>query len=244
MTSKHLYCLCGLLICASAAFAADIPDFPFVFVVGKADIDTPPNIAICTLGLRSIDQDPSKAESTVDARLKSVLANLSAKHVSPNDIESFNINKQILMNENSDKGPAIIRGYDISRNLKITVRQLDSLPAIENSLVGSPNIENINCRFDRTDRTAIEADLLTKAIHSAKDEAAKLAEPLGRHLTSAVAVSRSPFDSIAGSLGLGNPFAGVAGFGMMFKKSVTNDDLLVPSTISISTTVNVLFKME
>jgi len=202
------------------------------------------NIATCTLTLRSIDQDPSKAESTVDARLKSVLATLSANHVSQNDIESFKINKQILMNENNDKGPAIIRGYDTSRNLKFTARQLDSLPAIENSMVGAPNIENISCQFDRTDRAAIEADLLTKAIRSAKDEAAKLAEPLCRHVTTAVAVSKSPFDSIAGSLGFGNPFAAMPGFGMMFKKSVANDELLVPSTISISTTVNVLFKME
>src|SRR5450432_1573022 len=163
MPSKLPRSLFGLLLCAPSAFAADLPDFPFVFVVGKADIDTPPNIATCTLTLRSIDQDPNKAESTVDGRLKSVLATLSAKHVPARDIESFNINKQIVSNQYGDKEPAVIRGYDVSRSLKFTARQLDSLPAIENSLVGLPNIENINCRFDRTDRTAIEADLEIKA---------------------------------------------------------------------------------
>lgn len=243
MPFKHLCCFCGLLICASGAFAADIPDCPFAFVVGKADIDTPPNIATCTLTLRSIDQDPSKAESTVDGRLKSVLATLSAKHVSPNDIESFNINKQILMNENNEKEPAKIRGYDMSRSLKFTARQLESLPAIENSMVGASNIENINCRFDRTDRAAIEADLLTKAIQSAKDQANKIAQPLGRRVTAAVGVSKSPFDSIAASL-LGGWSSASEQVGRMFKRSVTADDLLVPSTISMSATVNVLFKME
>ena len=155
------------------------------------------------------------------------------------------MNKQILMNDNSDKEPAIIRGYDISRSLKCIARQLDSLPAIENSLVGSPNIENINCRFDRTDRAVIEADLLTKAIHSAKEEADKLAGPLGRRVTAAVAVSRSPFDSIAASLGLVDQYSGVAPMERMFKRAVaSNDELLVPATIQISAKVNVLFKME
>jgi len=251
MTSNILYRLCGLLICAPAfapAFAATIPDYPFVFVVGKANIDTPPNIATCTLTVRSIDQDAGKAESIVDARLKSVLATLTAKRVSANDIESFNINKQILTNENlrneNNEKPAIIRGYDVSRSVKFTARQLDSLPAIESTLVGSPNIENINCQFDRTDRAAVEADLLTKAIHSARSQADKLAEPLGRHVTAAQAISRSPLDTIAGSFGLGGGFAGSEYTNRMFKKSVSADELLVPSTIPMSATVNVLFKIE
>jgi uncharacterized protein YggE len=197
MTSKLSYCLFGLLLCVSAAFAADIPDYPFVFVVGKADIDTPPNIATCSLSLRSIDSDSGKAESAVDGRLRSVLATLSAKRISPNDIESSHIDKQIVLNDNRNRESASIRGYDVSRQLKFTARQLDLLPSIEVSLMGSPNIESINCQFDRTDRAVIEADLLTKAIHSARDQADKLAEPLGRHVTVAVAVSKLPFDSIA-----------------------------------------------
>jgi uncharacterized protein YggE len=105
---------------------------------------------------------------------------LSAKQVSPNDIESFTVYKRILTNENGDKSLATIRGYDVSRSLKFTARKLDSLPAIEESLVGSANVENITCQFDRTDRAAIEAELLAKAIQSARSQADKLAEPLGR----------------------------------------------------------------
>jgi len=235
----------GLLLCASATFAADIPEYPFVFVVGHADLDTAPDMAVCSVTLHAIDPDPGKADSTVNERLKSVLATLSAKHVSPGDIESFSINKQILTNnEYNAKGPAVIRGYDLSRSLKFTARQLDSLSAIESSMVGEPNIENINCRFDRKDRKDIEADLQTKALQSARDQADKLALPLGRHVTAAVAISKSPFDSVAAALGMGG-FSSSAEFaGRMFKKSAAPDTLLVPSTISMSASVNVLFKME
>ena len=142
-----------------------------MFVVGKADIDTPPNIASCSLSLRSLDPDANQAESVVNASLKAVLVNLAGKGIAPADIESFQIEKQIMLSDTRNKEPASIRGYDLTRQLKFTARKLDMVPSIELSLLGSANIQNVNCQFDRTDPTAIEADLLTKALHSAKDRA-------------------------------------------------------------------------
>jgi uncharacterized protein YggE len=246
MTPKILSTM-GLLLFVSSAPAAEIPDYPFVFVVGKADVETPPNIATCSLTLRAREQDPGKAASIVDDRLKTVLATFKSNHIAPNDIESFTIEKQVLTNEN-DNQQTVIKGYDVWRNVKFTVRQLELVAPIEVSLVRSPNITNIDCRFDRTDRASMEADLLTKALHSARDEADKLAGPLGRHVTAAVAVSKVPFDAIAGSFGLGEGSA-MEKIDRMFKKSVSADDLrgdelLVPSTVHMSVSVNVLFKME
>jgi hypothetical protein len=244
MTAKLPLCLFGLLLCGSSTFAADIPDYPFIFVTGNADIDTLPNIAVCSLAIRAVDQDPGKAESTVDGTLTSALAVLAAKGIAASDIESSNISKQILTTEYNGKEPAAIRGYDLTRNLQFKVRQLTSLPAIEDGFLGSPNVEQINCQFDRTDRAALEADLLTKAIHSAKDQADRLAEPLGRHVTTAAAISKMPFAIIASVFGIDNRLAELSGLDRMFKKSVSADDLLIPSTIHMSVSVNVLFKMD
>jgi hypothetical protein len=90
----------------------------------------------------------------------------------------------------------------------------------------------------------LESDLLTKALRSARDQADKLTGPLGGHVSSAVAISKAPFDSIAASLGLGG--AGYAEqMARMFKRSVSDgDNLLVPATIQMSVSVNVLFKMN
>jgi uncharacterized protein YggE len=249
MPSNIPNALFAFLLCASGAFAAEIPDYPFVFVVGKADIETPPNIATCSLTLRAREQDPGKAASIVEDRLNAVLATLKANHVAANDIESFNIEKQVLTNENNENERTAIKGYDVWRNVKFTVRQLESVAPVEVSLVRSPNITNINCQFDRTDRAAVEGDLLNKALHSARDEAGKLVEPLGRHVTAAVAVSKVPFEAIGGTFGFGDNYAAMAKIDRMFKKSVGPDDLrgdelLVPSTIHMSVSVNVLFKME
>jgi uncharacterized protein YggE len=249
MKSRTPYTFLAFLLYVSGAVAAEIPDYPFVFVVGKSDTDTPPNIATCSLTLRARDPDPGKAASVVEDRLKSVLATLKTNQIGPSDIESFNIEKQVLTDENSDNARAVIKGYDVWRNLKFTVRQLKSLPPVEVALVRSSNVTNIGCRFDRTDRAAVEGDLLTKALRSARDEAGKLAEPLGRHVAAAVAISKVPFEGIGGSFGFGDNSAAMAKIDRMFKKSVGPDDLhsdelLVPSTIHMSVSVNVLFKME
>jgi len=234
------------LLCASGAFAAEIPDYPFVFVVGRADAEMPPDMATCSITLRDREQDPAKAVLVVEDRLKSVLLTLNTNHIAPKDIESFNIEKQALTNEENDNERASIKGYDVWRELKFTVRQLEAIAPIETFLIKTPNITDINCRFDRADRAAIDADLLAKALHSARGEADQLAAPLGRHVNSAVAVSRVPFDSIAGSFGLGG---GLAEMDRMFKRSVVDsglhgDQLLVPATIHMSVSVNILFKVD
>jgi uncharacterized protein YggE len=236
--------LVGLLLCGSASWAADIPDYPFVFVSGNADSDPPPDVAVCSLTIRDLDPDPGEAEATVDGRLKAVLASLTAQDVSGADIKSSSLNKQIVTNQFDEKGPVGIRGYDLTRSLEFKLRRLASLPAIEAGLVGAANVEQIMCQFDRTDRAAIEADLLTKALHAAQEQGDRLAEPLGRHLGAAVAVSRIPFDAIAAVFGRGERFSISEAGARMFKKSVAGDDLLVPATIHLSVTVNVLFKMD
>jgi len=62
----------------------------------------------------------------------------------------------------------------------------------------APNVTNIACQFDRTDRARIEADLMTKRLHSARDEGDKLAVPLAA-TSPAVAVSKYRL-TIAGAL--------------------------------------------
>ena len=76
-----------------------------------------------------------------------------------------------------------------------------------------------------------------------------MATPLGRRVIAAVAISKVQFSSIAGLFGLGDPDDTVSEkLNRMFKRSVGDelhgDDLLVPATIHLSASVNVVFKME
>jgi hypothetical protein len=68
-------------------------------------------------------------------------------------------------------------------------------------------------------------------------------------VSAAVAISKVPFESIGGSFGFADRYDAMAKIDRMFKKSVgpedlRGDELLVPSTIHMSVSVNVLFRME
>jgi uncharacterized protein YggE len=247
MTSKLpvgaiIAALLGLYVCVPAALAADIPEYPFVFVVGRAEVDLPPNITKCSLSVQARDADAGKAAAIVDERLKSVLATLGANHVQAADIESFDIQKQAVTRQRDIGEPVTIDGYDISRNVTFKLQQFESLPPIEDVLTSAPNVTGLNCQFDRTDRRAQEAQLLTKALLDARDQADRLASPLARHVVAAAAISQSPFDSIGPALLPGNRYGGPPG--PMFRRSVQPDDLLVPASIHLFASVNVLFKLD
>ena len=48
----------------------------------------------------------------------------------------------------------------------------------------------------------------------------------------------------SGPLGFGDPYAAMPGRDRMFKRTYSANDLLVPLTIQLTVSVNVLFKME
>lgn len=241
--SWKLCCVLAMTLAAGrGALAADLPDYPFVFVTGTADTAVHPDIAHCSAMVTARDKDAAKASNAVDERVNAVVAMATANHVAAADIDASATRKQVLTE--SARDVVAISGYEISREISFTVRDVDASIPIEQSLMTSPNVVNVSCRFDRTDRKSLEAELTTRALQSARDEADRLARPLGRHVTSAAAVSRIPFASIPEALGVGGMATGVYAGPRMFKMSAAASELLVPATISLSASVNVLFKME
>ena len=240
---KTLIPATALLLLGTVAGAAEIPDYPFVFAPGSADSKVAPDVARCALTVNAREPDASKAAAAVQSRFEAVLAMFAANHVADADIEADKVDKNVLT-ENEHESVAI-KGYDLSRHVSFTVRQLESLPPLEQSLLHASNVTDISCRFDRTDRAALEAELMTRALKSAREGAERLAAPLGRHVVAAMAVSKVSFASIPGEFGFGDrDVVSVAAERRMFKRTSVADELLVPASIELSESVNVLFKVE
>jgi uncharacterized protein YggE len=233
----------ALSVAATVAGAAQIPEYPFVSAPGSADSKVAPDIAHCALTVSVRDADASKAAAAVQSRFEAVLAMFAAGHVADADIEADKVDKNVLTeNEHETVG---IKGYELARHVSFTSRQLESLPPLEQSLLHAPNVTDISCRFDRTDRAALEADLMTSALKSAREEAERLAAPLGRHVVAAMAVSKVSFADIPGEFGFGDrQMISASASRRMFKRSALADELLVPATVELSESVNVLFKVE
>jgi len=235
-----------LFLFASAAWPSSIPDYPFVFAQGTAVLKIAPNIVTCRLTIRAINVDPKHAQGIVNARLTELLAVLSKNRLLKDDVDASAVRKAIVTNDYSRADPVQVRGYNVSRGVTFKVRDLGRWPAIADYLLGAKNIDNLTVEYDRIDRAALEADLITKAAADAKNRATHLAVSFGRRLGPPAAISPQPFASIGDTFGLGHSYGSQYAEARQFTIAVAanGDTFLVPPTISISASVNALFKLE
>jgi uncharacterized protein len=242
LRSLALFCF---LVTACSVRAAAIPDYPFVFVTGESEAHVAPNIVSCSITLRAFDSDPSKAQKTVDRRLQDLLAFLSERKVPSEDIEAYDIQKEIIANDSSEPGRVTIRGYNISRAVNFKLREVTLWPEISAMLLSAENMDDLRVNFDTTDRNSIAADLIAKAATDAKSKASQLAQSFGRPLGAPVAISQDSFGFIdyrfgfGGGGGVNAPLPSMASGAAMSKSA-----MLLPSTIPIYARVNALFKLD
>ncbi len=227
----------------TAAYASSLPNYPFEYVRGRAERKVPPNTATCSLTVVAIDPDPINAEAVVTREFSDVLAILAKAHVARFDIDASNIGKTALTNEDSHKNDAVkVRGYRISRGLKFKVEDLGQWAGIVKYLLVAKHIDDLSVEYGRSDHDAIEAKLELKAVADAKQKANTLAAAVGRRLGPVTAVSRIPFDSLGAAFGVASQQYPSPEF--IDVSASRSDAMLIPPTIKISTSVNVVFKLE
>jgi uncharacterized protein len=234
-----------LLFLACTVQAAAIPDYPFVFVTGESEAHVAPNIVSCSVTVRAFDTDPAKAQKTVEKRLQEVMAFLADHKVPSDDIDAYDIQKEMIANDSSEPGRVTIRGYNISRAVSFKLRDVSLWPDVSAMLLSSENMDELRVNFDRTDRDAIAADLVAKAADDAKAKASQLAKSFARPLGAPVAISQDSFGFIDYRFG----FGGGGGINapppnMTLGLAVSKNTTLLPATIPIYARVNALFKLE
>lgn len=238
--------ICFLLL-ASTAYAAAIPDYPFVFVTGESEAHVAPNIVACSVTVRAFDTDPAKAQKLVDRRLQDLLAFLGERKVASEDIEAYDIQKEMLANDSSDPGRVTIRGYSISRAVNFKLRDIALWPEVSALLLSTENMDDLRVNFDTTDRNSIAADLIVKAAADARSKASQLAQSFGRPLGAPVAISQDSFGYIDQRLGFGGGGGSAnsaAPSSVILGNAPAKNAMLSPSTIPIYARVNAIFKLE
>jgi uncharacterized protein YggE len=242
--SRTIPILC-LLFLTCTTRAAAIPDYPFVFVTGESEAHVVPDVVACSVTVRVFDTDPSKAQKLVERRLQDLLMFLSERKVPAEDIEAYDVQKEIIASDSSDPGRVTIRGYNISRAINFKLRDVALWPEISAMLLSTENMDELHVNFDRTDRDKIAADLIAKAAADAKSKASQLAQSFGRSLGAAVAISQESFGFIDSRFGFGGGGGmGAASPSVSIASMPPKNAMLLPTTIPVNARVNALFKLD
>ncbi len=163
-----------------------------IVVSGTGVASAEPDLARINLGVQVLSPSVGEALNTANTSLESILSVLANYNVDESDTQTryFNINTQY---DYSGEGAPTVTGYQITNELSVNVRDIESLGDLITDIVDSGgNPVRVNgISFAIEDTTALEDQALAEAIADAKARAERMAELTGVTLGDLVTVSQA-----------------------------------------------------
>ena len=125
-----------------------------------------PDLAVVTVGVMSSTATAREALDANTKAMEGVMASLTAAGIEARDIQTsnFSVNPRYDYGQNNAQPPKVI-GYDVSNNVSVTVRKLDSLGAVLDQVVssGSNQINGVAFQVSKPEAATDEARKLAVA---------------------------------------------------------------------------------
>ena len=161
-----------------------------IIVSGSGTASAEPDLALINLGVQVLSPSVGEALNTANSSLESILQVLADYNVDESDTQTryFNINTQY---DYQNDGTSVVAGYQVTNELSVNVRNLDSLGELITDVVeaGGDPVRVNGISFAIEDTTALEDEALAQAIADAKTRAERIAELSGVTLGDLVSVS-------------------------------------------------------
>ena len=144
------------------AGAQDATPFPTqlpatVSVTGTGRVTVEPDTASISLGVTVFETNLSEAQARATTQMTAIIDAVRAAGVADEDIQTANYSVNVRQDYDENGNPTKVIGYDINNTVNVTVRDLDALGSILDSVVqaGANTIYGISFyTFDMTEATA------------------------------------------------------------------------------------------
>lgn len=146
-------------------------------VNGKGIIRTQPDMAVITIGVITESKNLKEAEEENSVSINKIISALQQMGIREKDIKTDNFN--INMEYDYIEGKQVFRGYKITNNLNVTVRDLSKIGDVINTSIanGANNIGNIN--FTISNVNLVYREAIRLACKDAKEKAEGIARNFG-----------------------------------------------------------------
>ena len=166
---------------AQAATPASIPfeTAATVSVTGTGRVTVEPDTASISLGVTVFEANLAEAQARATTEMTAIIDAVKAAGVADEDIQTSNYSVNVRQDYDENGNPSKVIGYDISNTVNVTVRDLDALGTILDSVVeaGANTIYGIS--FYTFDMTAATAQARAAAVADARARADQLADAAG-----------------------------------------------------------------
>lgn len=162
-----------------------------VTVSASGSVEVEPDAAQVSAGAVSEARTAREALKENSALMDGIISGLKDLRIDAADIQtsSFNVNPQYT--NSRDGRPAVIRGYQVSNQVEVVVRDLDQLGQILDQLVGLGANQIRGLSFIVTDAETVKDAARKKAIENARRRAELYAEAAGASVGSVVTISEN-----------------------------------------------------
>jgi uncharacterized protein YggE len=163
---------------------ADAPEHT-ISVESQGKVTVVPDIAMTTMGMISDAATVAEAQQKNTETMNKLIDRLKGLAIEAKDIQTANYNVYPQY-EYSDKGVQTLKGYQVSQNVTVKIRNLQNSQKVL-ALAGELGINNVSgITFTIDDREVYKAQAREIAIQKVQAKAAALSSSLGVHIVGIV----------------------------------------------------------
>jgi uncharacterized protein len=162
-----------------------------VSVGGHGAVTIAPDTASVVVGVNVIETTLSAAQEKATAQMTAVINALKAAGIDEKDIQTVNYSVSIIQDHDENGNPTVVKGFQVTNQVNVTVRDLDKLGAILDAVVaqGANSIYGISLYVN--DPSAAASQARTAAVKDAKAKADELAAAAGMTVGRVLSISES-----------------------------------------------------
>ena len=194
-----------LLLLPILAFAdGGLPDRPYIYVEGKAEIQRPVDFVTLRFDLVARAPDQPKANAEVQSKANKIFASLKDRKIADNDVIAEDLRSEPEFeqgDEYSTKRGKLI-GYKVTRPFQVKVHDVTVFPKLADELISDKGVEfsGIDGGLSKENEKQVEDDIWQRALANAREKADKTLKPLNMKIDSVFAVSPAAFLAIIGKI--------------------------------------------
>ena len=195
---KHFPFLLVLSLPISVLAEGGLPNQPYIYVEGKAEIKKLADFAILRFDLVARAPEQPKANKEVQSKANKIFALLKDRKIADNDVIGGDLRSEPEFEqgeEYSTKRGKLI-GYKVTRPFHTKIRDITSLPKLVNELIAIGGLEFSGIEGSVSNEKEIEPEVWQKALTNAREKADKTLKPLNMKIDSVFALSPVSFPQI------------------------------------------------
>ena len=193
-----------LVLLASVAFPLSLfaqgglPDKPYVYVEGKAEIEKPADVVILRFGLLARNADQAKANQEVQTKATKILSLLDERKIAQTDVVASDLNSEpeYENDEESGRKRGKIIGHKVGRPFTVKVRDVTTFPKLVDELLAIAGVEFSGIDAGLSNEKEVQDEVWEKALKNARERAEKTLQAVGMKVDSIFGLSPVAFPEI------------------------------------------------